>query len=240
MKFVKVLVLSGAILAGPATAGEIRATVGGWQYGLSGSATDAGTVYDFERDLGVGKDSGRSVQLAWDTGPGWWPDLEFTYSGIKAGGTRTFTSPPLPGSRTLAVAADTVDLDLTARYPLYWHDLSTSIGLSLKRLAGDIRIDDSDQPQPSRQRFNEFIPQGQLQFRWDLSRFLVLGATAQGIAYQGDHAVEWRAGSELRLFDPVLVDFGWQDKRYKLTAGDYALDARVRGLYLRVGLAIPR
>lgn len=241
MNYRIVLGLVGTLLSGSATGAEVRATFGGWQYGLTGTATDAGTVYDFQRDLGVNRDSGRSLQLAWDTGPGWWPDLELTYSGIKASGTRTVPSPPpLPGSRTLAVAADAVDVDLTARYPWRWNDLSTSLGLTLKQLAGDIRIDDSDQAQPSRQQFNEIIPQGQLQLRWHLSRILILGATGQGIAYDGDRAVEWRAGSELRLFEPVLVEFGLQEKRYKLTAGDYALDARVRGLYLRVGVAIPR
>lgn len=229
------------LAAGPASADDIRASFGGWRYELSGTATDAGTVYDFERDLGVRGSGRHSLELGWNTGPGWWPDLALSYTQIDAGGMRTFQNPPpIPGSRTLAAEADNDDIDLTARYPLWSGTLSASAGVTLKRLAGLIVIDDSDQPQPSRQRFDEYIPQGHLQLHWNLSQWLVLSATGQGVEYQGDHALEWRALAELRLFRPVVVEFGWQEKSYELTTGNYALDARLRGALLRVGVLFAR
>lgn len=239
MKLQRVLaILALSAVAGPVAAGEARLAFGGWRYDLDGTANDAGTVYDFDRDLGV-RGRGRQVlELAWDTGPGGWPDLVLGYAEIGAAGSRTYDNlPPLPGQQTLETSADNDDIDLTARYPLLRGPLSVAAGLTLKRLSGTIVIDDSNQPQPSRQDFDEIIPQGHVHLRWDFSRLLALAATGQGVEYQGDRAVEWRALAELRLFDPVRVEFGWQEKRYELTTGDYGLDARLRGALLRVGVA---
>ena len=70
----------------------------------------------------------------------------------------------------------------------------------------------------------------------EFSKALALDLAGQAVAYGGNRALEYRAALELRLFEPVRVEFGWQEKRYDLTAGAYALDATLRGLLLRIGV----
>ena len=233
-------ILAAVLVAGPASAGEIRGVLGGWRYNLTGTANDAGTIYDFERDLAIQSQGRRSLLLEWDTPQGWWPDISASYSQIGARGMRTDPgAPPLIPARTLSAFADYDDYDLTARYPLRWGGWTALLGLTLKRLAGDILINDSSQSQPSQQRFDEIFPLLHVQLRRPLGRVLTLTASGNGVEYQDSKALEYRVAAELRLFEPLLLEVGWQEKRYDITSGNYALDARLEGVVLRFGLLIP-
>lgn len=241
-------VLSSALLAcawSGAVAAEFRAGLGGWRYDLSGSVTDAGRSYDFEDDLALQPSGRRSVLLEWDTGEGWWPDWSASFSQLGAAGysEETFTlfvgGVPV-GSQTesIAASADFDDYDLTARYPFDLGPFGAAVGLTAKRLRGEVLIDDSTRAAPSRQQYDETVPEVHLQLRWALGESLVLGAAGQGIRFGGDSALEWRATVEYRGLAPLLLEAGWQEKRYDLDLGDYALDARLGGALARVGFLL--
>lgn len=225
---------AGAGLAQPQ---ELRGMGGGWNFNLSGTARDGNLIYDFERDLAIAGRGHRSLQLEWDTPAGWWPDVAVSWSQIDAQGRRDFAgTPPLTGPRTIITRANNDDVDLTLRYPFQWDSLRASIGISIKWLGGDIVIDDSDEAQPSRQRYDEFVPQLHVAAQWPFTQLLALNAAGQAVEYQGNRAMEYRATLEVRLFEPLRIEAGWQEKRYDLEAGAYALDATMRGLLLRVGM----
>lgn len=232
--------LVALLVAGPASAGEIRGVLGGWRYNLTGTANDAGAIYDFERDLAIQSQGRRSLLLEWDTPQGWWPDISASYSQIGARGMHTDPgTPPLIDARTLSAFADYDDYDLTARYPLHWSKWHSSLGLTVKRLVGDILINDSSQSQPSAQHFDEVFPLLHAQLRWSPSRVLAFAVAGHGVEYQDNKAIEYRVSAELRLFEPLLLEVGWQEKRYDITSGNYALDTHLEGVLLRFGLLIP-
>lgn len=228
-----------------ATAAEFRATVGQWRYDLAGTVTDRGRTYDFQRDLALQTAGRRSVQLEWDTGPGPWPNWSASFAQLGAAGEReeTFTlffgGIPV-GSQTESVAASAEfdDVDLTARYPFSLGALQMALGLTAKRLRGEVLIDDSTQSGPSRQQYDETVPQLHAQLRWPLGKGLVLAAAGQGIEHDGSNALEWRAAAEIRWLAPLLLEAGWQEKRYDLNLGSYALDAQLDGAVLRAGLLL--
>lgn len=224
-------------------AAEFRVGLGGWRYELSGSVTDRGETFDFDNDLGLRTSGRRSLLLEFDTKKGW-PDFAASFSQIGAQGQHEETSTigigPIPiemGTRTLTSDADFNDYDLTARVPLRVGRAVISFGLTAKRLRGDLVIDDSEEPAPRRQNYDEVFPALHAQLRWPLSRFLTLAGAVQGIEYNGSKASEYRAALELRLLK-LLVEVGWQEKRYEITLDDYRLDARLDGALLRLGFLL--
>lgn len=228
-----------------AASAEFRVGLGGWRYDLSGFVVDQGKTYDFERDLGLEASGRRSLSLELDTKAGW-PDFAAGFTQLGAHGVHEETMAggligpiPLPGTtRTVVSDSDFDDLDLTARVPLRWGAATVSLGLTVKRLRGQIVIDDSEEPAPRRQDYDETFPQLHAQLRWPITSFLALTGGAQGIAYEGSRATELRATAELRLLKRLLVEAGWQQKRYQISVDDYRLDAKLDGVLLRFGFLL--
>lgn len=239
-------VLFTAPSASPAAPGtEFRSLYGSWDFKVSGTAVEGGQQYDFRRDLDAQHAGRRSLEFAWDTGAGWWPDVAFGDASIGVRGSHTTTSvvvlpPPLPPttqSQTLSVDADFRDQDFVARYPLRSGALKVSAGVAVKHLKGTVVIDDSSQSQPSRGDYNETFPELQLQARWTPMPWLAVTATGQGVQYQGNSALEWRAALEL-AGGPLLLEAGWQEKRYEIGVNADALDVKLSGALLRAGFAL--
>lgn len=235
-----------ALLCAFSTSGfaiELRALFGGWHPEVAGFVTDRGETFDFQDDLGLDASGRRSVLLELDTGRGLWPDWSAGYSPLAAAGAREHQTGILvvPGqTRRLAASADFEDYDLTARYPLRWRALQLSLGLSAKRLSGVIVIEDSEEPAPRRERYDEVFPQLHAGLRWRLGSLMHLVGQAQGVEYEGSRALEYRAVAELRVLEPLLLELGWQKKRYRISLSDYVLDAKLDGLLLRVGFLFRR
>ncbi len=224
-------------------AAEFRATLGNWRYDLSGFVTDRGESFDFENDLGLEPSGRRSLSLEYDTNEGW-PDFSASFNQIGAQGERTGPCTAGiaqclidPQPRRLATDADFKDYDLAAHVPIRLGRAAVSLGLAARWLRGDLVIEDSDEPAPRRQNYDELFPELHVQLRWPLSRFLTLAGAAQGIEYRGSKATEYRAALELRLLK-LLIEAGWQEKRYEITLDDYRLDARLGGALLRFGLLL--
>lgn len=225
-----------------AAAPEFRVGYGGWRYGISGTVTDINRTYDLQDDLALEPSGRRSILAEWDTPTGWLPDLSATFTALGASGYReeTFTVFDLlgnpVGSRTesIAASADFDDYDVTARYPFTLGAVRLSAGVTVKRLRGEVVIDDSTQSQPSYQRYDETVPELYAALRWPLGRRVALVASGQGIRAGDSSALEWRGGAELRA-GPVLLEAGYQVKRYDIDVGDYALDAQLDGALGRLG-----
>lgn len=239
--------LAGALCilgsTGPATAQEFRAAYGLWAFDASGTATESNRKYDFERDLAAHRAGNRSLQIAWDTGSGWWkPDLSLSHSQIGVKGSHSETGPtglppPLPqtGAVDLAIDSDFTDQELVLCYPLNSGPIKVSAGVAAKRLKGTVLITDSRQGQASRGDYNETFPEAHLGVRWTIASWMVLEAGAQGIQYNDATASEYRAAIELRPIGPVLLDAGWQQKHYKFSGNGDALDVTLQGALVRAG-----
>lgn len=227
----------------PASAHEFRAAYGDWAFDVSGTATNRNRAYDFERDLAAHRAGGLSLQVAWDTGPGWWkPDLSFSHSRIGVEGSHSETGPtgslpPLPqtGTVNLAVDSDFTDQELVLRYPLNSGPVKVSPGLAAKRLKGTVRITDSRQGQASRGDYDEVFPEAHLGVRWTIAHWLVMEAVAQGIQYNDATASDFRAAIELHPIGPILIEAGWQQKHYDFSANGDALDVTLQGALVRAG-----
>jgi hypothetical protein len=227
---------------GPAA--EFRASAGAWDYELTGTATDRNRTYDLQGDLGLETGGRRTVQVEWDTGPGWFPDLALSFTQLGASGHREYEFPvfDLLGNpvgtttETIAASADFDDYDLALRYPFRLGAVDLSAGVLVKRLRGEVLIDDSQNPPPSRQQYDETVPELQLQLRVPVASWLVLAGAVQGVSYDGNSAREWRATAELRPWGVLLIEAGWQQKAYEIQLTDYALDAQLGGAIARAGL----
>jgi outer membrane protein len=234
------LVAMGAMQAAAADAAEFRAVLGGWGYHITGTTLTDGQSYDLERDLQLHGSRRRSGLIEYDTPRGWIPDVAVGYSQLGASGSRsssmTIGGIPLPpGTQSVTASADFDDYDLTLRYPYRWGPVCFMGGLTVKHLAGEVDIDDSTQPEPSHQSYDEFVPMLHAGMRWRLGSLLTLVGAGQGISAGDSRAIDWRATAEVRVLAPLLVEVGWQQKRYDIQVEDYALDATLEGLLVRIG-----
>lgn len=232
------------LLASPAAAAELRAGYGNWRYDLSGTVTEGGRTYDLRSDFDV-KARGRDAWfLEWDTPAGPWPDIGLAFNEFGADGRqdRTFQVFDLLGqpvgtqTESLATTAEFEDLEFTARYPFMLGPVRVALGLSIKKIEGEVLIEDSTaSPTRNRQSYDETIPELHAQLRLPLGKAVALTTTGQGISGDGDRALEWRAALELRALAPLLLEAGWQHKRYELNLDSRSLDARFDGALLRGG-----
>lgn len=236
-----------AVLCAPATHAEVRGAYGNWLFGISGTAVEGGKTYDFERDLAARRAGNNSLQLAWDTGPGWWrPDLELNLSRIGVQGSNTGlrctqvvpVGPPSCVTTTLTVDSNFHDEELVARYPLNSGALKLSAGLAVKHLRGTVVITDSSQSQPSRGDYNQTFPELHADLRWPVTSWAVLELVGQGAQYQGSRAFEWRAGFEVQALAPLLIEASWQQKRYDINVNRDALNVSLDGALLRAGFLL--
>lgn len=239
---VSAMLLALIVSSAPAQA-EVRVGYGSWRYDLSGEVTDRGRTYDYEEDLEMEPSGRRSVLLEIDTKPGWWPAWSASYSQLGASGDHEEVVPILVGgvqvgtvTQTIEASADFDDYDLTVRWPFALGPLLASAGITAKRLRGEIFIDDNQEDEPSRQQYDETFPELHAQLRLPLGKGFALAAMGQGIEYDGSKAFEWRASMELRFLDPLLLEAGWQAKRYNVNVDDYRMDTRLDGALLRAGL----
>lgn len=238
------LALATMAIGGNASAAEFRIGAGAWNYDLTGTVTDNGRTYDFEKDLALETSGRTSATLEWDTSPGWYPDIAASYSHMGAHGSHTETTvivingiPIGSVTRTVVAAADFYDSDVALRYPWTWGGTRLTGGLVAKHLKGRVDIADSSQSQAIHDHYDEWIPEVQLGLRRPLGSWLTLAGTAQGVEYQGNKAYEWRALAEVRVLKPLILEGGWQSKRYRIDVDGYALDATVSGALLRAGFA---
>ena len=217
---------------------EFRAGFGTWSYDLKGQVTDNNDTYDFEKDLELQTAGRGSALLAWDTGAGA-PDWSASFTRFGATGhhveTVTIMIPPSTQTVTIDADGDFRDYDVTLSWPVHAGDLALGLGLTLKRLTGEVLIDDSSNPPPRHEHYRETFPQLHLGLRLPLGSAFALTGTAQGASYGGNRATEWRVGAELKLFTHLLLEAGYQAKRYKVDVDQYKLDARLGGALLRAG-----
>lgn len=229
------------LMTASASASEVRLGLGGWDYDLSGHYNDRLRDRDFERDLAVQPRDQASISLDYEWGEGR-PDLAAAFVQIGARG-RSQESVPVGigpiviGSTpaTLESVGDFNDLEFSARWPLSRGSLRFSPGLVLKHLKGQIQVFEDD-VEVSRQDADVWVPQPLVRLDWTPSRYFRVSASVQGIAYDGDRAQEWQSSAELTL-GALLVQAGWQEKRYRIRDDDSELDARLRGPLFRAGLS---
>jgi len=234
-----------ACVAGPAQAGEFRAGLGGWHYGMEGTVVDGGDALDFEDDLALRGQGRRSVMLGWKFAAGAWPDVTLTHGQIGARGlheqssTTQFGPIGLTGSSVLATDADFDDTDLVLAWGWSAAGFDGALGAAAKWLKGDVLITDTSDGEQVRQPYDVVFPELHVQARRRFGGWSALAVTAQAVEYSGDRAVEWRAAFEVDLFRPLWLELAWQEKRYEIGVADYALDADLDGLLVRFGVVIP-
>lgn len=226
-----------------ATATEVRVGVGAWRYDLDGRVTDRGRTYDYQDDLELEPSGRRSMLVEIDTKPGGWPDWAASYSQLGAAGDHEEEVPVFFGgvrvgtsTERIEARADFDDYDLTARWPFALGRFRLAAGITAKRLRGNLLIDDDREDAPIRQRYDEVFPLVHLRARVPLGPHFAFGGAAQGIEYGGSEAYEWRATLEPRWLDPLILEGGWQEKRYRVDVGSYRMDTRLDGAVLRAGL----
>lgn len=246
MNFLPSFLLCSVLFTGPAAASDLTLIADYWDFEVSGHVDRNGDVQDFEADLGVAARDHAAYSLAWNTGPGWWrPDLAASHTPISAGGQRVVSNGLsfgpvvlIPGSTALG-DADLDDTDLTLRYPLRRGRSTLWGGLTIKRIAGMVVVRDQSDTAEDRERIDQVFPLLHLAAGTSLNDWLSLSAQGNVARYRDSEAYELRVGVSLGIAGPLGINLGWQRKHYRVSDGDYLLDATLSGAIAGIFLRLP-
>lgn len=140
-------------------------------------------------------------------------------------------------------------------------DHGLGLGLTIKLLDGDIRVTDLDQQEsgdggagpevipiagpilfgPSdddpteRKTFSEVFPMLTLRYRSSLFGFLEIAGEGSYISDDDNEVLELQLALEARG-ERVGFSAGWHEKRYDVSDGDFAMDARFKGVFARLSV----
>lgn len=226
-------------------AADFAATYSVWDQKISGSATTSDSRLDFENDLGVTAREKSVFALSWDTGPGWWPDVAAGYTPIRADGRREVSQETQflgilleSGSSTAAADADLTDLELSLRYPLQLREnAALSLGLTVKRLSGDVLIKDESDSEEVRENFDQTFPMLHTRLGLKPSDWLTLEVGANYARYRGDQAYDYRLQSTFH-WGAAQIHAGWLGRAYRVNSSSYLLDTHITGPILGLGLVL--
>lgn len=234
-------ILFALLFSASASAGPLRFSAGLWDYKVTGHDVDNGVRRDFQRDLAVQPAGQLRLAAEYDWRESWYLDLAATYSTFGGDGSTTVQNGGGllgigSGSSTVTTThADLRDVDFTARWPFEFGDFTFSPGLSLQKLDGEVLIEDRGNNTVSRQNVNEIFPQVHGELRWQpADRFSVSGVV-QAISSGEQAAGEYRVLAGWQIYGPVLLQAGWQEKRYDLKQPRFEIHARLRGLLFQAG-----
>ncbi|MGH8504668.1 MAG: hypothetical protein ACRETM_01730 [Stenotrophobium sp.] len=241
-KFFYTLLAGALLLPTLAQAQGFGLAYGNWDARVSGTITDNGAKLNLDRDLGAHATNRNSYALHWDTGPGWWrPDIAADYMRIQVAGNNQSTSGGLqfggivlaPGISTLLIThADIRDTGVTLRYPFTLGVVRAAAGVTVRRLDGDIRVQDSSGTAQSDQPVNKTFPMAHLRLELPLAPRLSLVASGNWIAGGGNRANDFTAEARARIIGPLSISAGWRYKYYYVSSNGYLLDTRLQGLLL--------
>jgi hypothetical protein len=238
------LAFLAALGASPAVGGEISAHYLNWRYDVAGSATDSDSRFDFGNDLDIDVRQRSLIDLSWNTGPGWWPDLALVYVPIRAGGQKSVTTDSsvlgIPtGSTTTEVVADANldDVGLSLSYPLHLGPLTLSLGATVKHLEGTTLLQEEGDDEQTRETIGETFPMAHLATELRPWHWLRLGVSGDYASRGDDRASGYRAQLALRLGD-ISIAAGWQERSYRVQGSAYLIDTDLSGAFAGLGFIL--
>lgn len=215
-----------------------------WDLDISGYVEDGDSRLDFDRDLQVEPRQERFYSFRWNTGPGYWPDISAAYTPIDAEGRSTSSASggqilDIPigvgGSTTALIDADIDDWELSFSYPLQLGSSAVAIGLTAKKLDGEVLILENGQTEVSREEINQTFPQLHLGLTLPLAKNFLLETAGNYVRAEGDQVHDWHAAARLQ-FGKLCLSGGWQERRYQVQNTSYDIDARLSGAFAGLGL----
>lgn len=223
-----------------ASASTLDLSAGLWKPSIDGRSADAQGSVDFAA-LGVDGDTRPDLALGWQQDDGsWWPDVALAYAGLGGQGHATASEPigiggidVAPG-REAGADASVDEFTLGLRYPVLNLGPRLDLGLSLRRLDGDIRYTNDSSGARSVQRIDETFPLLDAALGWPVGRWRLL-AHYRWAGRDGESAREAGAGVALTLWQGLQLQAGWQYRHYAVESADYRLNARLEGLRLGLG-----
>lgn len=233
------LSLCCSLLAPAVQAQSLRLDAGLWDYELSGTVRDGGSPLDLRDDLNVQTRSRQAFALATEAGPSWLPALALSYTPIDVRGEQLITTTVgfgplilLRNESTALTDADLTDVALTADGRLFGGDtLQFRGGLTVRSLEGPITVRDADSNESRTEDVREWFPQLHLALRWQPAPRWQIGTSADWIEVDDNRATQLRLQVDWRVWGPLGLSAGWQEKRFRVFSGRFALDSDFDGYF---------
>lgn len=236
------LMATGLILACalPATAGasvlglRLGASIGYWDSSLSGHAENNGSV-DVDRDLDL-SNSGRTDFSAFLEHPiPLLPNIRLSYLSIDQSGHGRVPDgfDGLPAGVAVHSELELTQLDLTLYYQLLDNWVNLDLGLTVRDLEGDLRIQGAGEV--SRTEIDAVLPMLYVAAQFDLPfSGLSVGVDGNAIAYDGDSVYDFNVFGQYR-FSGAYVRAGYRQMTVDYEDGSDRLDVELGGPFVSAG-----
>jgi len=197
---------------------------GAWQKSYSGTASDAdGRSFDVEDDLGIDDNRNGYFWAALEHPVPVLPNLRVERSSLDTDGEGTVTRQFTFKGQTFTANEDvesTLDIqqtDLIAYYEVLDNWASLDIGLNVRMLDGDVRIESQDRNRSEERSFSSPVPMAHAALRFDVPLAGAwVGAQGSGISYSGSRFIDVRAMAGYEFDFGLGFEAGYRRQNLKI------------------------
>ncbi|MDX1597421.1 MAG: TIGR04219 family outer membrane beta-barrel protein [Marinobacter sp.] len=241
-----ILAMSGAaVLAAPLAHADVvglGANVSYWDSDLSGKAASNGDVVDVENDLDLDSDSNANLSAYVEHPVPLLPNVRLNYTSIEQSGRGELGANfdniiVLSGVTEVQSDLDLDQLDLTLYYEVLDNWVNVDLGLTVRDLDGELRVQEVNGTAVSESEIDAVVPMGYLAARFDLPFTGVsVGGEANLISFDGDSVYDYNAYGQYEIamlqlragYREISIDYEDDDDKLDVDLGGPFLSAGVR------------
>ncbi|EON92778.1 hypothetical protein MARLIPOL_08494 [Marinobacter lipolyticus SM19] len=241
-----ILAMGGAaILAAPLAHADVvglGANVSYWDSDLSGKAASNGDVVDVENDLDLDSDSNANLSAYIEHPVPLLPNVRLNYTTIEQSGRGELGASfdniivGLGGTTEVQSDLDLDQLDLTLYYEVLDNWVNLDLGLTVRDLDGELRVQEVGGTAVSESEIDAVVPMGYLAARFDLPFTGVsVGGEANLITFDGDSVYDYNAYGQYEIA-MLQLRAGYREISIDYEDGDDELDIDLGGPFASVGV----
>ncbi|MEQ9546560.1 MAG: TIGR04219 family outer membrane beta-barrel protein [Marinobacter sp.] len=241
-----ILAMGGAaVLAAPLAHADVvglGANVSYWDSGLSGKAASNGDVVDVENDLDLDSDSNANLSAYVEHPVPLLPNVRLNYTSIEQSGRGELGANfdnivVLSGVTEVQSDLELDQLDLTLYYEVLDNWVNVDLGLTVRDLDGELRVQEVNGTATSESEINAVVPMGYLAARFDLPFTGVsVGGEANLISFDGDSVYDYNAYGQYEIamlqlragYREISIDYEDDDDKLDVDLGGPFVSAGVR------------
>jgi outer membrane protein len=217
------------------------ASIGYWDAGLSGNATQGADRVDVENELDLDGSDNVQFSASLEHPVPVLPNVRLGFTRLEQTGSgelgASFGNLATVGSVDVRSELNLDQLDLTFYYEVLDNWVNLDAGLTARSIDGELLIEErADPTNANRTEIDAILPMLYLAARFDVpGTDISFGAEGNGVGYSGDSILDAMAYGQYDI-SVLRVQAGYRRMSIDVEDGDESLDVDIDGPFVSVGL----
>lgn len=243
-RYFAVTILGLGLTASPFAAADILGagvSAGYWNAGLSGEARQGGDRVGFEDSLDVERSNNVQISAALEHPVPVLPNIRLGFTRLDQSGegqlSADFGNLQAPGTVQVRSSLDLDMMDLTFYYEILDNWVNLDAGITARSLDGELLVEERGNPSNAgRTEIDVVVPMLYVAARFDVpATGISFGVSGNGISYGDDSVFDFSGYGQYDI-SALRLQAGYRQLSIDVEDGDEALDVKVDGPFISVGL----